>query len=181
MALAAVLAACTAARPRTGEVAACADQGSPACAAARDGFQRVHYTNIQPGRLVVASSRALGDLNFEVGERDDAGGRVEADYVAAAPVHEKQLDEKFKEAMHPYAGARVAAAVTVTPGEAGAEVRLRLTAVPADGAAPRPIDSVTPYQLFFSQLGFELGLNAATVPEPKEERHRVNVPVMQMP
>ena len=57
-------------------------------------------------------------------------------------------------------GALLLASCIPQPG-----VRLRLYAA-APGAAPQLIDSVAPYQIFFSQLGAELGEPVAL---PKED------------
>ena len=174
-----LLAACTPDRGvRRDEVPDCIDKASAQCAAAREHFQVVRYPTMSADRLVAAASRALGDLNFE-SNRDDAQGRVSGDYIAAAPTHEKQRDDLFKKSLKGYATAAVTAQVEILPlpsQDTGANVRLRLYAA-VDGAAPALIDSVALYQIFFSQLGAELGEPMAPVPEAQpRDRPRPLVP-----
>ncbi len=145
-----------------GEVRECADKDAPACAAAREGFQLVRYPTMGPDRLVAAASRALGDLNFEA-ERDDAQRRVSGSYIVSAPVHDKQLDELFRQTLKRYAPGQdlsaLSARVDVQPiagGDVGGNVRLQLF-LTGEGGAAQPVDSVAPYQIFFRQLGIELG------------------------
>lgn len=158
----------------------CVAPDSAECAAARERFQVVRYPTFRVDQLVVAASRALGDLNFEA-ERDDRNHRVSGEYVAAAPVHKGQFDELFRKNLKQYGAAPLMTAqVEITPlaqQDTGAEVRLRLFA-PQDGAAPQPVDSVAPYQVFFSQLGAELGAPAAPPPpqDNPRERRRQAVP-----
>ncbi len=172
-----LLAACTPDRGvRREEVQACVDKDSPQCAAAREQFQSVRYPTMGGDRLVAAASRALGDLNFEP-TRDDAAGKVSGDYIAAAPTHKNQLDELFKKNLKNYAPAPLTAQVEILPlagKDVGAEVRLRLY-IAVDGAAPELIDSVAPYQIFFSQLGVELGAPPPPPPEdkPKDRRQQI--------
>ena len=172
-----LLAACTPDRGvRRDDVLQCIDPASAECSAARERFQVVRYPTMSADQLVAASSRALGDLNFEA-DRDDAQGRVSGDYIASAPTHEKQLDLVFKRNLKSYGAAPITAQVQILrlPGQdTGADVRLRLYAA-TDGAAPSLIDSVALYQIFFSQLGFELGAPAAPPPEdkPQDRRHPV--------
>ncbi|HZR34428.1 MAG TPA: hypothetical protein VFA75_03555 [Nevskia sp.] len=178
--LALLPAACSTPGPRNdvrGEVRECADPGSPACAAAREGFQLVRYPTMGSDRLVAAASRALGDLNFEA-ERDDARRHVDGSYVAAAPVHDKQLDELFRKTLKGYAPDRdlsaLSAQVDVLPipdRDVGGNVRLQLFLAGADGTA-QPVDSVGPYQIFFRQLGIELGAPAAPVEEDSDRKKR---------
>jgi len=163
-----VLASCV---PRSGvrqdDLWQCAKPDSPDCAAAREQLQRVRYP-LTADHLVAASNRALGDLNFET-RRDDARRTVSGDYFATAPTHPKQLDDLFRQTLKSYAAATVTAQVEVLVDTDGAAaVRLRLYAAAA-GAAPRLIDNVAPYQIFFSQLGAELGTPAAP---PKEDNPR---------
>ncbi len=144
---------------RSDQVEACTDPASAVCAAARDSFQLVRYPTFDAAHLVAVSNRALGDLDFET-RRDDAQRKVAGDYIASAPVHSKQLDDQFRRTLKRYGQAAISAVVEVTPlagRETGADVRLRIYAAVPGAEAPQPIDSVAPYQLFFSQLGFELG------------------------
>lgn len=173
-----LLAACTPDRGvRRDEVRACIDKESPECAAARAQFQSVRYPTLSAGRLVAAGSRALGDLNFEP-TRDDAGNKVSGEYIASAPVHKNQLDELFRKNLKNYGAAPLAAQVDILPlpgKDVGADVRLRLYTVAGEGVPPELIDSVAPYQIFFSQLGVELGAPPPPPPEdkPKDRRHPV--------
>jgi hypothetical protein len=174
--LALLLAACGSRGGMHGVVYECADPASAACAAAREGFQVVRYTSLPPDRLIGAASRALGDLDFEP-ERDDAGRKVSGRYVASAPVHDKQLDQLFRQTLKAYAPgqdlAALRAEVSAQPlagGDSGATLRLQLFLPGADGA-PRPVDAVGPYQIFFSQLGTELGAPPAPPPEEPGTRH----------
>jgi len=174
-----LLCACTPDRGvRRDDVWQCIDRNSADCAAARERFQVVRYPTMSADQLVAASSRALGDLNFE-SNRDDAQGRVSGDYIASAPTHEKQLDLVFKRNLKSYAAASISAQVQILrlpDQDTGADVRLQLYAV-VDGAPPSLIDSVALYQIFFSQLGFELGAPAAPPPEDKpQDRRRPVVP-----
>jgi len=176
----AAVAACTTPEQRNelrGEVRECADKDAPACAAARDGFQRVRYPTMGADRLVAAASRALGDLNFEA-DRDDAQRRVSGAYVAAAPVHDKQLDELFSKTLKRYAPgqdlAALSARVEVTPipgSDTGGNVRLQLFLAGAGGTA-QPVDSVGPYQIFFRQLGIELGAAPAPLDDDSNKKTR---------
>ena len=157
-----LLAACAtpADRLRHVEVAACADKEAAGCEAARAGFQRLSYDSLDADKLTVAAARALGDLNFEV-ERDDARHQAAGAYVDSAPVHDKQLDSLFRGTLKPYQPAVISARVEVLPlagRDSGGEVRLRLFAAADSGGQPAPVDSVGPYQVFFRQLGQELGL-----------------------
>lgn len=157
----------------------CVAPDSAECAAARERFQVVRYPTFRADQLVVAASRALGDLNFEA-ERDDRNHRVSGEYVGSAPVHKGQFDELFRKNLKQYGAAPLTAQVEITPlpqQDTGAEVRLRLFA-PQDGAAPQPVDSVAPYQVFFSQLGAELGAPVAPPPpqDNPRERRRQAVP-----
>ena len=155
----------------------CIAPDSAECAAAREHFQVVRYPNFTADQLVAASSRALGDLDFET-ERDDRNRRVSGDYVASAPVHKGQLDEVFRNNLKQYKAAPLTAKVEITPlpqQDIGAEVRLRLY-TPQDGAEPQLVDSVALYQVFFSQLGVELGAPPAPLPQedgPKDRRKAV--------
>ncbi|WP_029921653.1 hypothetical protein [Nevskia soli] len=173
-----LLAACTPDRGvRRDEVRACIDKESPACAAARVQFQSVRYPTLSADRLVAAGSRALGDLNFEP-TRDDAGNKVSGEYIASAPVHKNQLDELFRKNLKNYGTASLTAQVDILPlpgKDVGADVRLRLYTVAGEGMSPELIDSVAPYQIFFSQLGVELGAPPPPPPEdkPKDRRHPV--------
>jgi hypothetical protein len=173
-----LLAACAGSGGLHGAVEECvADATSAACAAVRDGFQLVRYPTQPADRLVAAASRALGDLDFEP-ERDDAARKVGGRYIAVAPVHDKQLDQLFRKTLKAYAPDRdlaaLSAQVGVEPlGDAGATVRLQLFLPGTDGA-PQPVDTVGPYQIFFSQLGVELGAAPAPLPDdtrkPREKR-----------
>ena len=178
---AAALAACTTPEQRNdlrGQVRACADPDAPACAEAREGFQLVRYPTMGTDRLVAAASRALGDLNFET-ERDDAQRKVTGSYIAGAPVHDKQLDQLFHKTVKAYVPSQdmpaLSAQVEVSAlpdRDTGGSVRLRLFLAGAGGAA-LPLDSVGPYQIFFSQLGIELG--ATPVPlddDGDKKKHR---------
>jgi hypothetical protein len=154
-----LLASCT---PRRGlrqdEVWECTDKASPECAAAREHFQLVRYLAFPPAHLVAASARALGDLNFDT-NRDDDKGKVSGVFIASAPTHSGQLDGLLRKNLKSYVPAAVSAEVEILPlpdQDIGADVRLRLYFAAA-GAAAQPIDSVAPYQIFFSQLGRELG------------------------
>jgi hypothetical protein len=174
-----LLCACTPDRGvRRDDVRQCMAPDSAECAAARERFQVVRYPTMSADQLVAASSRALGDLNFEA-DRDDAQGRVSGSYIASAPTHEKQLDLVFKRNLKSYGAAQISAQVQILrlpDQDTGADVRLRLYAA-IDGAAPSLIDSVALYQIFFSQLGFELGAPAAPPPEDKpQDRRRPVVP-----
>ncbi len=174
-----LLAGCTPDRGvRRDEVLQCIAKDSPECVAAREQFQVVRYPTMTADQLVAASSRALGDLNFEA-DRDDAQGRVSGDYIASAPTHDKQLDQVFKKNLKNYGPAPITAQVQILPlpnQGTGADVRLRLYAA-LDGAAPSLIDSVALYQIFFSQLGVELGAPPAPLPEDKpRDRRRSVVP-----
>lgn len=166
-----LLSACAAdgGAPRA-DVRECADADSPACAEAREGFQLVRYPTMTPDRLVAAASRALGDLNFET-SRDDANGKVSGSYVAAAPVHAKQLDELFRKTLKNQLaeGAELTAQAEVQAlanATTGGSVRLRLYR----GGAP--IDSVGPYQVFFRQLGVELGAAPTPVEDDADKKVR---------
>lgn len=161
---------------RRDEVQACIDKASPQCAAAREQFQSVRYPTMSAGHLVAAASRALGDLDFEP-TRDDAQNKVSGEYIASAPTHKNQLDELFRKNLKIYGPAPLTAQVEILPlagQEVGADVRLRLYTA-ADGAAPTLIDSVAPYQIFFSQLGVELGAPPPPPPEdkPKDRRQQI--------
>lgn len=157
-----VLAACSSTGPKP-EVPECADARSPACAAARDRFQVLNYEVTAPGRLVAASSRAIGDLNFELVRRDDDAGLVLARYVGSAPTHKDQLDSSFHEALRDAASlplmARIEVGKTVGSGTS-VPVRLQFLLPPASAGSatePVPLDRVKPYQIFFQQLSLELG------------------------
>jgi len=176
----ALLSACATPEQRNelrGEVRECADKDAPACAAAREGFQLVRYPTMGAGRLVVAASRALGDLDFEP-DRDDAQRRVGGAYVASAPVHPKQLDELFRQTLKRYApdqdlaglGARVDV-VPIPGSEVGATVRLQLF-LAGEGGVAVPVDSVAPYQIFFRQLGLELGATPAPLDDDSDRKKR---------
>ncbi len=171
------LSACTPDRGvRRDEVQACIDKGSSQCAAAREQFQSVRYPTMSTSRLVAAASRALGDLDFEP-TRDDAQNKVSGEYIATAPTHKNQLDELFRKNLKNYAPAPLTAQVDMLPlpgQDVGADVRLRLYTT-VDGAAPALIDSVAPYQIFFSQLGVELGAPPPPPPEdkPKDRRQQI--------
>ena len=178
--LLALLAACATPEQRNdlrGEVRACADKDAPACAAAREGFQLVRYPTMGPDRLVVAASRALGDLNFEA-ERDDAQRRVSGTYVAGAPVHPRQLDELFLQTLRRYApgqdlaglGARVEV-LPIAGSDTGGNVRLQLF-LAGEGGAAMPVDSIGPYQIFFRQLGIELGAAPAPLDDDADQKKR---------
>lgn len=174
--LALLLAGCSSHGGVHGVVYECQDDpASAACATAREGFQVVRYTTLPTDRLVGAASRALGDLDFEP-ERDDAGRKVSGSYIATAPVHDKQLDELFRKTLKAYAPgqdlAALRAEVSAQPlagSDSGASLRLQLFLPGADGA-PRPVDAVGPYQIFFSQLGVELGAPPAPPPEEPGKR-----------
>jgi hypothetical protein len=180
-----LLAACSTSGggPR-GVVGECAaDPSSAACAAAREGFQTVRYPTLQADRLVAAASRALGDLNFEP-QRDDARRQISGRYIAGAPVHDKQLDQLFRQTLKAYAPGQdldgLSAEVSVLPlagSDTGANVRLQLFLAGNDGA-PHPVDAVGPYQIFFSQLGAELGAPPAPPPDdsPNKRQKRPVVP-----
>lgn len=165
-----LLTACSSGGGLRGVVGECAgDPSSAACAAAREGFQTVRYPSLPAERLVAAASRALGDLDFEP-QRDDARREVSGSYIAGAPVHDKQLDQLFRQTLKAYAPGRdlggLSAQVGVLPlPEGGASLRLQLFLAAGDGT-PQPVDVVGPYQIFFSQLGAELG--AAPVPPPDD-------------
>jgi hypothetical protein len=175
--LALLLAACSSSGGLHGVVGECLDApGSAACAAARDGFQLVRYPALPADRLVAAASRALGDLDFEP-ERDDAQRRVGGRYIATAPVHDRQLDQLFRKTLKAYAPdqdlAALRAEVSVQPiagSDTGATLRLQLFLPGADGA-PLPVDAVGPYQIFFSQLGGELGAPLAPLPGDGDRKH----------
>jgi hypothetical protein len=156
---ASLLISCTVERGlRHGEVWECANKASPDCAAARERFQVVRYLTFSSDHLVAASATALGDLNFDT-RRDDAQGKVSGDFIATAPTHSGQFDELMKNTLKTYAPAAVSAQVDVSPlpnRDTGADVRLRLYFAVA-GSTPQLIDNVAPYQLFFRQLGSELG------------------------
>lgn len=178
LSLAAAVAACTTPEQRNdlrGQVRECADPDSAACAEAREGFQRVRYPTMPPDRLLAAASRALGDLNFEA-DRDDARRKVSGSYVPGAPVHDKQLDQLFRKTVKAYASGQEApplgaeVEVTALPdSDVGGSVRLRLF-LAAAGGAPQPVDSVAPYQIFFRQLGVELGAAPAPVEDDSESK-----------
>lgn len=176
--LSAALAACTTPEQRNdlrGQVRECADPDSAACAEARDGFQLVRYPTMSVDRLVAASSRALGDLNFEP-ERDDAQRQVSGHYIASAPVHDKQLDQLFRKTVKAYVPGQEALPLTaqvevtaLADHDTGGSVRLRLF-LATEGGAPRQVDSVAPYQIFFRQLGVELGATPVPVEEDEDKR-----------
>jgi hypothetical protein len=133
----------------------------------------VRYPGEPAAHLVAAASRALGDLNFET-TRDDERRIVSGDYIDSAPTHSKLLDDLFKKTLKDYQPAALSARVEVLPPpdqQTGAEVRLRLYYARPDAASPQPIDSVAPYQIFFNQLGIELG-EAVAPPPPVEPRER---------
>jgi len=99
------------------------------------------------------------------------------DQVAAPPDDfDKQLDELFRKTLKAYAPgqdlAALRAEVSAQPlagSDSGASLRLQLFLPGADGA-PRPVDAVGPYQIFFSQLGVELGAPPAPPPEEPGKR-----------
>ncbi|MDB5986134.1 MAG: hypothetical protein JWR16_1187 [Nevskia sp.] len=171
---------------RHGEARECADSGSPACIAARHAFQREHYTSISQDRLLAASSRALGDLNFET-TRDDAQAQVRAEYVATAPTHKDQLDERFRKSLRNYAAdheartVRAQLEVRQPPDDpTGQEVHLLLYAG-AEGADDSSlIDNPALYQIFFNALGIELGAAPEPLPTDKHKERRKMLPMPSM-
>lgn len=164
-----------------GDVPECAEPDSAACATAREGLQQVRYPTMTVDRLVAAASRALGDLNFET-SRDDARAQVGGSYVASAPVHPRQLDELFRSTLKHFApslealGLTAQAEVQGLPGsDVGGIVRLRLYRAGDNGAALL-IDSVAPYQVFFRQLGVELGAAPTPVEDDSDrKKHKPQV------
>ena len=178
---AAALAACTTPEQRNelrGQVRECADPDAPGCAEAREGFQLVRYPTMPVDRLVAAASRALGDLNFET-ERDDVQRKVSGSYIAGAPVHDKQLDQLFHMTVKAYLPGQDAPSLSalvevlaLPDREVGGSVRLRLF-LAGQGGAALPLDSVAPYQVFFRQLGVELGAPPTPIEdEGDKKRHK---------
>lgn len=170
-----LLAACSTGGARL-DVPECARPEATACTAARDRFQVLNYDIATPDRLVAASSRAIGDLNFELVRRDDAAGIVLGRYVGSAPTHKDQLDSRFHDALRDAASLPLLARIEVGAAPtAGGPVPVRLQLLlPApdsrDGTAQMPLDRVKPYQIFFQQLSLELGGRVA--PPEGDDRYK---------
>lgn len=174
---AAVLAACSSAGSKI-DVPECAQPQSPECAAALDRIQVLNYDVTTPDRLVAASSRAIGDLNFELIQRDDSAGRVMGRYVGSAPTHPDLLDSRFHKALGDAASVPLVARIDVgTARVSGGPVPVRVQlllpgSAKNDPAKSTPLAQLAPYQILFEQLSLELAGRVAPPPgENQQDEH----------